>query len=170
MRRMLQRIGQVIWTSMALATLMLAGLPAAAWDRGNLADYHERRARLVRDTGGSGVIVMFGYRESDVAASTTPFRQNENFYYLTGWNEPEALMMVIPKVAKGSGNQSAEIDQEILFIPAHDYRQEKWTGPKLGPEDGGRARAPVSPPSNRFHCFNRNCRRRSRTSPGFIRS
>ena len=74
-------------TSVALAALFLATLPAAAWDRGNLSDYHDRRGRLVRETG-DGLIVLFGYDEADVAVSTTQFRQNENFYYLTGWNEP----------------------------------------------------------------------------------
>jgi Xaa-Pro aminopeptidase len=105
-----------------------------AWEREPFAVFHERRARLVRETG-DGVVVLLGYREKDVAASTTPFRQNENFYYLTGWNEPDAIMLLVPKAPKGSGNQLAEIDKEILFLPAHDYRQEKWTGPKLGPGD-----------------------------------
>ena len=35
--------------------------------------FHERRARLIRDTGGDGVIVLYGYGEADVAASVTLF-------------------------------------------------------------------------------------------------
>jgi Xaa-Pro aminopeptidase len=130
MRRMIR------WRSLylPLALAVVAVLPAAAWDRGNLADYHERRARLVRDTGGDGVIVMFGYRAADLAASSTPFRQNENFYYLAGWIEPDAMLLLIPKPALGA-SQTTEIDKEILFIPPRDYRQEKWTGPRLDPQD-----------------------------------
>ncbi len=120
---------------MVLASLLTAPLPNAAWQREPLSVLHERRARLVRETGDS-VIVLFGYNEADVAASTTSFHQNENFYYLTGWNEPDAMMLLVPKVAKAPGHdQAVEIEKEILFIPAHDYRQEKWTGPKLGPVD-----------------------------------
>jgi Xaa-Pro aminopeptidase len=117
---------------LALGMMLAAGLPATAWERGPLTQFHDRRARLVNETG-DGIIVMFGYREADVAATVTAFHQNENFYYLTGWNQPEAIMMVVPKVPKRG--QNPEVDREILFIPAHDYRQERWTGPKLGPDD-----------------------------------
>jgi len=109
--------------------------PARAWDKGNLADYHDRRARLMRGTG-DGVVVLFGYGEDEIAISTTTFRQNEMFYYLTGWNEPDGILFLVPKATAGAGhNGSGEIDKEVFFIPAHDFRQEKWTGPKLGPED-----------------------------------
>ncbi len=124
------------WARLILvnSVLMSALLPAAAWDKGNINDYHDRRARIVRETG-DGLIVLFGYNEADVAASTTQFRQNENFYYLTGWNQPSAIMLVVPRLAKAGSAAPPEIDREILFIPPHNYRQEKWTGPKLGPED-----------------------------------
>jgi Xaa-Pro aminopeptidase len=108
-------------------------LPALAWEREPHSVFHERRARLVRETGGDGVIVLFGYRDADVAASVTSFRQNENFYYLTGWNEPEAMMLLVPKTQKPGA--TLELEREVLFIPAHDFRAEKWTGPKLGPDD-----------------------------------
>jgi Xaa-Pro aminopeptidase len=122
------------WAGLALVAIVLTVVPAAAWEREPLAAFHERRVRLLREIGGNGLVVLFGYREQDVGVSTTPFRQNENFYYLAGWNEPEAILLLVPKVAVG-GNQTAEMDKEILFIPPHDYRQEKWTGPKLGPDD-----------------------------------
>jgi Xaa-Pro aminopeptidase len=108
-------------------------LPALAWEREPLAVFHERRARLLRETGGDGVIVLFGYRDADIAASVTTFHQNENFYYLTGWNEPDAMMLLVPKAPKPGA--PLELEREVLFIPAHDFREEKWTGPKLGPED-----------------------------------
>jgi Xaa-Pro aminopeptidase len=107
-------------------------LPALAWEREPLSVFHERRARLVRETGGDGVIVLFGYRDSEMAASVTTFHQNENFYYLTGWNEPEAMMLLVPKAAKPGA--APELEREVIFVPAHDFR-EKWTGPKLGPDD-----------------------------------
>lgn len=134
MREMVRRGSLLFRQILKVAVFLWAVLPAAAWEREPLAVFHERRARLVRETGGDGVIVLFGYREGDMSISTTPFRQNENFYYLTGWNEPDGMMLLVPKVSQGPG-QAAAIDKEIFFIPAHDYRQEKWTGPKLGPED-----------------------------------
>ena len=119
--------------SLSIVVAVLASLPAFAWDKGSLNDYHDRRVKLVRETG-DGLVVLFGYNEADVAVSTTQFRQNENFYYLTAWNQPHAAMLLIPRRASGPG-QPAELEKEILFIPPHDYRQEKWTGPKIGPDD-----------------------------------
>jgi len=110
-----------------------AVLPALAWEREPLPVFHERRVRLVRETGGDGVIVLFGYQDADVAASVTTFHQNENFYYLTGWNEPNAVMLLIPKAPKPGGG--SELEKEILFIPARNLFEEKWNGPKLGPDD-----------------------------------
>ncbi len=135
MRALLRGNSSLLAFALVIATLVVAALPAAAWEREPLSVYHERRARLVSELG-EGIIVMFGYKEADVAASTTPFHQNENFYYLTGWNEPDAMLLLVPKaIAEPGRNQPIQIDKEILFIPAHDYRQEKWTGPKLGPDD-----------------------------------
>lgn len=126
----------VFWfrAGLALAAIVLTVVPALAWEREPLSVFHERRVRLVKETGGDGVIVLFGFREQDVGVSTTPFRQNENFYYLTGWTEPDAILLLVPKAAKDAG-QAAELDKEILFVPPHDYRREKYTGPKLGPDD-----------------------------------
>jgi Xaa-Pro aminopeptidase len=143
MQKMVARKVYSLRLAVALAASLcgMAAAPrAAAWEKEPVAVYHERRARLVRDTGGDGVIVMFGYREADVAASVTPFHQNEMFYYLTGWNEPEAIMLIVPRAAPapnaaGPAAPSPEIEKEILFIPPHNYREEKWTGPKLGAED-----------------------------------
>lgn len=139
---------------LAAITVLGVALSAAAWDRGQLSDYHDRRARLVSETG-DGVIVLFGYHEDDVAASVTTFHQNEEFYYLTGWDEPDAMMLLVPKVRKGAEqSEPATIEKEILFIPPHDYTQEKWTGPKLGPEDAdapAQTGFPTVEPLSHFH-------------------
>src|SRR5215472_5217056 len=108
------------WTLLlgCLCRLLIAILggvsPAPAWDKGSLSDYHERRVRLVRQTGAAA-IVLFGYGEADIAASTTTFRQNENFYYLTGWNEPDAMMLLVPAASKGE--EPGGLEKEILFLP-----------------------------------------------------
>jgi Xaa-Pro aminopeptidase len=117
-------------TLMSLFALLAAFAPAApAWDRGNLADYHERRAQLVNRTG-DGVVVLFGYNDEDVAASVTTFRQNEEFYYLTGWMEPGAILMLTPKAA--GPNQPPELGGEILYLPPRNLVEEKWNGARLG--------------------------------------
>jgi Xaa-Pro aminopeptidase len=128
----------ILAMALAVAAILGTALAAGAWEREPLSAFHERRARLIRDTGGDGVVVLFGYDEADVAASVTSFRQNEEFYYLTGWNEPGAIMLLAPKChASGA---APELGEEILYIPSHNRSEEKWTGPKLAPDD---ADAPV---------------------------
>jgi Xaa-Pro aminopeptidase len=123
----------LVAVALTVAGILGAALWAGAWEHEPLSVFHERRARLIRDTGGDGVIVLYGYGEGEVAASVTPFRQNEEFYYLTGWNEPEAIMLLAPKAhAPGA---VPELGEEILYIPSHDRSAERWTGPVLGPDD-----------------------------------
>jgi len=126
--------GTIVLGALASAALLASTPPAAAWEKEPLSEFHARRVRLVRDTGGDGVVVLYGYQDADVAASITTFHQNETFYYLTGWNEPNGILLLVPKAAQG-GASSPEIEKEILFIPAHNYTEEKWTGPKEGPDD-----------------------------------
>ena len=128
-----KRLRYVVSAGLLLIVILRTALAAGAWEHEPLSVFHERRVRLIRDTGGDGVIVLYGYGEAEVAASVTPFRQNEEFYYLTGWNEPDAIMLLVPKVdASGAAPQLAE---EVLYIPSHNHREEKWTGPKLAPDD-----------------------------------
>ncbi|QEW05195.1 Xaa-Pro aminopeptidase [Nitrincola iocasae] len=53
------------------------------------------------------------------------FRQDSDFYYLTGFNEPDALLVLIPGAAEG---------ESILFCPPRDAAMEIWTGYRAGPE------------------------------------
>jgi len=53
------------------------------------------------------------------------FRQDNNFFYLTGLETPSSWLVVR---ATGSGRPDA-----VLYLPPRDPAQEAWTGPKLGP-------------------------------------
>src|SRR5207253_2109259 len=50
-----------------------------------------------------------------------------NFFYLSGWPEPGAALLIAASPEHPY--------TEILFLPDHNPSQEKWTGPKLGPEN-----------------------------------
>ncbi|HUY15139.1 MAG TPA: Xaa-Pro peptidase family protein [Terriglobia bacterium] len=123
--------------ALGLATLatLAAAVPASAWEKEPLSVYQQRRAALVAQAG-DGVVVLMGYEGEDVAASVTTFRQNENFYYLTGWNQPGAMLLLVPKTRRREDKDGpVEMAKEILFIPPHNYRAERWNGPVLGPND-----------------------------------
>lgn len=107
--------------------LLLAVLSVSAIERQNNADYHARRVALSKLMQG-GSLVLFAPTEPEGQNDLYGFRQSDNFYYLTGSSEPGAAVLISP----ASDSRSYT---EILFLPAHNATQEKWTGPKLGPEN-----------------------------------
>jgi Xaa-Pro aminopeptidase len=64
------------------------------------------------------------------------FFQEPNFYYLTGHNEPDAALMILPDAPAG---KTWNGPHEILYLPARNLQVEKWEGAKLGPEDADAA-------------------------------
>jgi Xaa-Pro aminopeptidase len=100
--------------------------------------YRARREALAKDTKG-GMLVLFAPVESEGPDAIYGFRQHDNFYYLTGISEPGAALVI------ASGREASETDParaytEILFLPAQNPLQEKWTGPKLNPNTDGVAK------------------------------
>jgi Xaa-Pro aminopeptidase len=105
----------------SLIALFAAG--AHATDRQSNADYRARRVALAKSLEG-GALVLFAPTEAEGPNNLYGFRQEDNFYYLTGWGEPGAALLI-----------NANPYVEILFLAEHNLTQEKWTGPKLGPDD-----------------------------------
>ena len=106
-----------------------------AWclERQPNADYRARREKLAAKTNGSAVLLFAGM-EADGPNDLYGFRQDNNFYYLTGWREPGAALLIVPATA-AKPDSPAKPYTEIFFLPNHNYAEEKWTGPKLGPGD-----------------------------------
>ena len=128
-------LGIIHFALCTLAVWALGAGKAGAWEKEPLSVYQQRRAALVAQTG-DGVVALMGFGEADVAASVTPFRQNENFYYLTGWNQPSAILLLVPRPRRQENqDQPPGLAKEVLFIPPHDYQAERWNGPVLGPDD-----------------------------------
>src|SRR5216684_3003951 len=109
-----------------LVILVALSFPLLAFERQPNADYHARRERLAAKLG-KGVLVLFAGTESEGQNATHGFRQDEDFYYLTGCREPGAGLIV-------AAASDAHPSIEILFLPDHNRSQERWTGPKLGAE------------------------------------
>jgi Xaa-Pro aminopeptidase len=84
--------------------------------------YRARRQGLSEKLQG-GVAVLFAAPEP--VLDFMPYRQDSDFYYLTGWNEPGAALMVI------GGDGASQKYQEILFLPTRNLRTEKYTGVKM---------------------------------------
>jgi len=92
-------------------------------------EFSRRRARLLAETGPGSMIVMASGRETlRNGDSHYPFRQDSDFWYLTGFDEPEAVLVIIP------GRDSGE---QLLFLRESDPERARWDGPRLG-LDGAR--------------------------------
>jgi Xaa-Pro aminopeptidase len=93
-----------------------------------------RRAKL-RKAIPDGVLVLFGNKENEDLHEA--FFQQTDFYYLTGWEEPGAILIVTPDPVKDEPGFKARLEapREILLLPQRQLGQEKWTGRKLGPDD-----------------------------------
>ena len=116
-------------------TLVLFLLTQIAFslDRQPNAVYHSRRQALASKLNG-GMALIFAPVEAEGPNDLYGFRQDDNFYYLTGWTEPGAAVLIsAASDAKSDSDSRPYI--ETLYLPAHNVAQEKWTGPKLGPEN-----------------------------------
>ncbi len=83
------------------------------------AEYGKRRQALARALPRS-VIVLFGRSAS--RDELVRFYQEPNFYYLTGWKQQGAVLLIDPA-------------REVLFVPRHDPDREKWSGPQSAADD-----------------------------------
>jgi len=116
--------------SLLLCLLCIATL--TAMDRQPNSDYRARRQALAAKAS-NGVVVLFAPPENDGPNAIYGFRQDENFYYLTGLNEPGAGLLITAAQA-GDAEHAARPYTEVLFLAPRNAVQERWTGPKLNPE------------------------------------
>lgn len=101
-------------------------------------EFAQRREKL-RKEAPDGIVVLFGAKESEDLHYG--FFQETNFLYLTGWEEPGAILVLTPEPDKADPGvlEKARLPREILFLPQRVFSQEKWTGRKLGPSDANAA-------------------------------
>ncbi len=106
-----------------------------ALDKQPAGVFHARRVALAGKLQG-GVAILFAAEEPEL--DFMPYRQDSNFYYLTGWNEPGAALMIV-----GDAPQAAtpRAYKEILFLPARNLRMEAYTGVKMDAATHGVAEA-----------------------------
>jgi len=116
-----------------IAVCFLLVQVAFGLDRQPNADYHARRQALATKTDGAAVL-LFASPEGEGPNDIYGYRADNNFFYLTGRSEPGAAVLLVPG-AETKGDSPAHPYTEIFFLPNHNFAQEKWTGPKLGPEN-----------------------------------
>ncbi len=90
----------------------------------NSKEFLRRRKQLMRMVGRDGIVILpcapVRTRSRDVEYR---YRQDSDFYYLTGFAEPEAVAVLVP------GRVSGEY---LLFCREKDKRREQWDGLRAG--------------------------------------
>jgi Xaa-Pro aminopeptidase len=90
----------------------------------HLAIYKARRARLAAQMGEGVAIVATAPERVRNRDSHYPYRFDSYFYYLTGFAEPESVLVLI----------AGKTPRSILFCRNRDPEREIWDGFRYGPE------------------------------------
>ncbi len=114
-------------TFILLFLLGISSTTLLALERQPNAIYQARRDALAHELHG-GVALLFGNYEPSMEYQD--YRQDEDFYYLTGWNEPGAALVVADAVPARAGKPALPY-REVLLLPERNLRNELFTGVKL---------------------------------------
>jgi Xaa-Pro aminopeptidase len=136
-RRRFLRSGHGALFLLGLAFFSLGHTAAAQQrrEREPNSSYAQRRAKLASTVDGPIVLTGLTGREEDSQAYV--FAQEENFYYLTGHNEEEAGLILLPPADSKAKKDDFPGPREILFLPAKNPGKEKWNGARMSPSDPG---------------------------------
>ncbi|CAM4063808.1 aminopeptidase P N-terminal domain-containing protein [Bordetella muralis] len=93
----------------------------------DIAPFVERRRRLLahmRAAGGGIAVLSTAPHAQRNHDAEYPYRHDSDFYYLTGFIEPEAWLVLVAGIT----------DRAILFCRAKHPEQEIWEGYRCGPD------------------------------------
>ena len=92
----------------------------------NSKEFARRRKQLMSMVGAEGIAILpaapVRMRSRDISHR---YRQDSDFYYLTGFAEPDAVAVLVP------GRDNGEY---LLFCRERDSEKERWDGSRAGPD------------------------------------
>jgi len=93
----------------------------------SMTEFSQRRHALMQKIGPNSIVVLPSAKEClRNGDAFFPFRQSSDFYYLTGFAEPESVLVLAPNRKEG---------EYILFNRVRDRDREIWDGPRVGQEN-----------------------------------
>jgi Xaa-Pro aminopeptidase len=118
-------------SKMTFLVLLMAAQMAHALDSVPKADYRQRRVKLAAELHGGSALIVAAH---EPPMEYQDYRQDEDFFYLTGSNEPGSALLLIgdgPAATTRLGTVvPAHSYREILFLPTRNPIREKYTGAK----------------------------------------
>jgi len=92
----------------------------------NSKEFARRRKHLMELIGANGIAVLAAAPERVRSRDTLHiYRADSDFYYLTGFTEPDAVAVLVPGRAQG---------EFLVFCRERNPERELWDGPRAGPE------------------------------------
>ena len=88
--------------------------------------FAQRRARFFEALGGAAAVIPAAPLVTHHADCEWPFRQNSDFWYLTGFDEPDAVALFLPHRPEG--------ERFVLFVQPKEPSAEVWMGFRWGCE------------------------------------
>ena len=85
-----------------------------------------RRQRFLDQLGAAAAVIPAASLVTHHADCEWPFRQDSDFFYLTGFDEPDAVALLLPHRPEG--------ERYVLFVQPKDPSAEVWTGFRWGTE------------------------------------
>lgn len=91
-----------------------------------MRSYAKRRRHLMDLMGDDGIAIVPAAPERIRSRDTHyPYRPDSDLWYLSGYAEPRAVLVLIPGRSHG---------ESVLFCRERDLEREAWDGPRSGPE------------------------------------
>jgi Xaa-Pro aminopeptidase len=90
----------------------------------HISTYTTRRQRLAEAMGGGVAVIPTAPERIRNRDSHYPYRFDSYFYYLTGFDEPEAALVIV----------AGESPKSLLFCRSRNEEREIWEGFRHGPE------------------------------------
>ncbi len=110
----------------------------------DLRIFGQRRDRFLEKLDGKAAVIPAASLVTHHADCEYPFRQNSDFWYLTGFDEPEAVALFLPHRPVG--------EQYVLFVLPKEPAIEVWNGFRWGTEGAVSIfGADISHPLNELH-------------------
>jgi len=140
----------LVWASLTAATAQPRATPEKPSDTLDKEFHRQRREVLRQQLPPRSVAVFFAApvrnRANDVDYYYHP---DPDFYYLTGYKEPDAVLLLFAEPQTIGGTQTSE----VLFVQPNDPRAELWNGRRLGVAGAAQALGIATQPNTAFAVF-----------------
>ena len=97
------------------------------------SEFHKNRRDALREKMPENSVAVFFANAVRNRANDVDYvyHQDPNFYYLTGYKEPHAVLVIF---SDWQSNEDGKQFNEILYVQERNAKSEMWTGRRLGEE------------------------------------